>query len=447
MIKASLARLLMFGGIFLFTTASTGCEFSTELPIRKSSDNDLTTSSTERRSKVQSEDFFWPEGDTGFYVPPKKEEVRVNIKKDYRVIGDGHTDNSQMLQTALDQVSEAGGGTVFVPKGIYVFSGIEMRSNTRLLIKAGTIIRPPTKFSKGQRKKNKPSKLSKITMFQFGRDGERVENISVEGEGGDFIIELGAYEPGIAVFGMGNVENFRISSVHVKDALTKFSAITMGPSWSDSGERGYPSNGYVSNFTQVGASYGYGVVQTQAARNVFFENLSGVGGAVLRMETGAKRVNDEQYGGVSNLVARNISCKDGNAAVMISPHAIHNGAAIVEGVKSDGCGFAVRIAKGYVAKKYDNPDLEAGTFAKGTRVSNIHAKFGQNAQLKTKHYKFMPELLLNEISSKTEDGASFRGPSIGPVINTANFHIIIENITAEGFSDFPTISVKPAPRK
>lgn len=386
-----------------------------------------------------------PTGGTGFYSVTQNAEKNSDLMKDFGAIGDGKIDDSAKLQKALNKISNTGGGTVFIPKAQYVFSGIKIKSNTHIEIEAGTVIRPVKSFLKGGKAK-KGTKLSSITIFDFGKRSGQIENVSIVGKGGAYIVELHAYKPGITVFGMGNVDNFQISNVNVKDALTKFSAITMGPSAKKDTVRGFPTNGYVSNFTQTGAAYGYGVVQTQAAQNVLFENLHGEGGAVLRMETGAKGVNDDQFGGLANVIGKNISCKDGNAAFMISPHAMHNGVVAVDGVRSDGCGFAVRIGHGYIAKKYSNPNLEAGTYAQGTRVSNIHSKFGKNAQLKSKHFKYMPERLLGEIASESEDGSSHRGPSIAPVLNIANYPIEVSRVTSEGFSGTPDIATKRAPR-
>lgn len=394
----------------------------------------------------------YPAGETGFFSSTlTASAAAVNLRTDYDAVGDGQEDESQILQTALDDVSASGGGRIYIPKGTYVLSGITVPSNTHIEIEAGTVIRPVRVAYKNANKRkaaNKKKKLreASIMIFDLGKRSEKIENVSISGKNGSFSVELHDYEPGIVVFGLGNVQNFQIANVSVKDALTKFSAITMGPGGSKSGERGLPTNGYVTNFTQIGSHYGYGIVQTQAAKNVFFENLHGVGGAVLRMETGVKGMNDDQFGGISNLIGKNISCKDGNAAVMISPHAMHNGVVAVDGIRSEGCGFAVRVGNGYVAKKYTNPNLEAGTFAAGTTVSNVHAVFGENAQLKRKHFKFMPEGLLDKISSESEDGSSYRGPAIAPVVNLANYPMEITSVTSEGFFGTPDVVTKKALR-
>ena len=189
------------------------------------------------------------------------------------------------------------------------------------------------------------------------------------------------------------------------------------------------------------AAYGYGLVQIQAAESVRFENLSGTGGVTLRMEAGEKRMNYSQIGGMNNIVGRNISCTDGNAAVMISPHSMKNGVVTVDGVKSVGCGFAVRIADGYVATKYATPNLQPRTFAAGSSVKKVDATFGLKAQLKPKHFKYVPALLGNSIQDQieSEDGESVRGPAIAAVLNEASYLVTVENVTSHGSKDTPAI--------
>lgn len=444
---------MMFARAVLFSSAlflAFGCQAAPKETAKTPVKKDAVSNGWPAQAAPRSLELTMPSGKTGFYTAPNATLQTVDLKKDFGAVGDGIVDDSNSLQKALNKLSANGGGTIFIPKAEYVFSSVKIKSNTHIEIEAGTIIRPVESFVKGG-KKNKRTKLSSISIFEFGKRGGKIENVSIVGKDGAYIVQLHAYKPGIAVFSMGNVDNFRISNVNVNDSLTKFSAITMGPSDKKDTVRGFPTNGYVSNINQTGADYGYGVVQTQAAQNVFFENLHGVGGAVLRMETGAKGVNDDQFGGLANVIGKNISCKDGNAAYMISPHAMHNGVVAVDGVRSEGCGFAVRIGNGYIAKKYSNPNLEAGTYAQGSRVSNIHAKYGENAQLKSKHFKYMPERLLGKVSVDSGDVASskvkiYRGPSIAPVVNIANYPIEVTNVTSEGFSGTPDIATDPAPR-
>ena len=150
-------------------------------------------------------------------------------------------------------------------------------------------------------------------------------------------------------------------------------------------------------------------------------------------------MNDSQIGGIDNIVGKHISCTDGNAAVMISPHSMKNGVVKVDGVKSVGCGFGVRIGNGFISKKQTTPDLEGGTFAEGCSVKNVDATFGMNAQLKSKHYKYMPSQLEKSIKTESEDGESHRGPSIAAVLNDSNYKVDVENVEAHGFKYNPPV--------
>jgi len=68
---------------------------------------------------------------------PANPENFFNVKNSpYDAKGDGVTDDAQAIQSALDAASSAGGGTVFLPPGIYkvsthlsVPSGVELRGS------------------------------------------------------------------------------------------------------------------------------------------------------------------------------------------------------------------------------------------------------------------------------------------------------------------------------
>jgi hypothetical protein len=53
-------------------------------------------------------------------------------------VGDGKTDDTEALQTALDQCASRGGGTVFVPAGVYKIRPIHIGSRTTLHLDAGS---------------------------------------------------------------------------------------------------------------------------------------------------------------------------------------------------------------------------------------------------------------------------------------------------------------------
>lgn len=52
--------------------------------------------------------------------------------RNYGAIGDGVTDNTIAIQTAIDECTAAGGGTVLVETGTYLFYPLKLKSNVRL---------------------------------------------------------------------------------------------------------------------------------------------------------------------------------------------------------------------------------------------------------------------------------------------------------------------------
>ena len=60
--------------------------------------------------------------------------------KDYGAVADGITIVSAQVQKAVDACSEAGGGTVFFPKGIYVFGTVFLKDNVHINFEDGTDI-------------------------------------------------------------------------------------------------------------------------------------------------------------------------------------------------------------------------------------------------------------------------------------------------------------------
>jgi len=113
-----------------------------------------------------------------------------------------------------------------------------------------------------------------------------------------------------------------------------------------------PLNGIVRSGSACNAAYGYEIIQLQAATNVLFKDLYGFGGAILRLENGYSKMNNVQYGGNFDILARNIYIEQGNSTLMISPHAMYCGAADAVVIRSKGSGFDARIEGGFISKKY-----------------------------------------------------------------------------------------------
>jgi hypothetical protein len=404
----------------------------------KSDDTEIIDDNTDPKEEEEKEEEEEGEkipvltlNEADFYEMPTSFTLVKSFVTDYNADDSFATDDSAKLQQAIDEISLAGGGKLILPEGKYSFAEINMKSNVHIVVDDKAVIRPTLR-----------SDQKNFSMFSFGGDGVEIKNVSFSGSStSKFKIDLTQTDNiNVTVFSLRNLEGFLLSDFEIDDILTDFSSITFGLVEYNN-DYYWPKNGMIKNATTNNSDYGYGLIQAQAASNIYFKDLSGDGGVTLRFETGLKSMNNLQKGGIRDMFAENISCKNGNAAVMISPHAMHNGKVYVNGITSESCGFAVRIGGGYVASKYDqNIGLTAGSYEEVTLL-NIKATYGASkAQLKSKHYKYMPcdlreTVSIIPINDLEEDAKSYWGPSIAGVVDTSNFpmNYIKEDVEATGF--------------
>jgi len=132
---------------------------------------------------------------------------------------------------------------------------------------------------------------------------------------------------------------------------------------------------------------------------------------------------------------------------MVSPHAMQNGTVDIEGVYGENCGFVLRIENGFIATKYNaDSKIKVGSYEKVT-ARNIKGVYGTEAQLKSKHFKFMPcELhskirlsLDNENREALADVPIYIGPSIAVVMDTEDYPTEISKVEAIGFVTQPIV--------
>ncbi|SDW85606.1 hypothetical protein SAMN05444411_102318 [Lutibacter oricola] len=362
----------------------------------------------------------------------------VNLKKDYGLKDDNAKNNqSYKLRKAIGEVNAKGGGNIVIPKGVYSLSSIYLKSNVHILIEAGTVIKPM---------------LGEGVVFNLSTDKKDekknpklfVENVSVRGKGGAFIIDYHTRkykDRQRAIIGK-MVKNFLIQDMIVKDNYSVFCGITLAPSnekvkdvsnW----EVSRPTFGTIKNITHYKASPGYGLVQCHGAQNVHFENLYAEGGVSFRLEVGANNKNV----GVYDLTAKNIINKNGRCAVMLGPHSAKNGIIKVDGVKSISSTFAVTVGDGGVKK--DAPDQTPGYFHKDSSIDNIVAIYGKSAQVKGPTFLEYPKVSdYFEHLKVFSDGKFYEGPAVTAVhYGPTTYNIKIgKNIKMEGF---PHMNDKP----
>ena len=372
------------------------------------------------------------DNESNFYKPIENKGIVKNLEKDYGVKTNLDKSATLKIQKAVDELSGKGGGTLHIPKGNYLLSTIVFKSNVHIIVDKDVVI-----ILKQEVKNN--------TLFAMGEKNQpTVKNVSItcSDKNKKFVVDLTNSGDVPSVVTMGNVENFLISGFEVKDNFTKFSSIRMGID-ENNGSYFYPTNGIIKNCSTINSHYGYGLIQSQSCKNVLFKDLSGIGGVTLRLETGAKNVNDLQVGGNFNVVARNISGKNGNAVIMVSPHALQNGTVDIDGAYGESCGFVLRIENGFIASKYNKDSkIQVGSYEQVT-AKNIKGVYGTEAQLKSKHFKFMPCELRSQIhpSPENENRATlgtvpiFTGPAIGVVVVTDEYPTSISNVEAIGFNN------------
>ncbi|MDZ8117077.1 DUF7594 domain-containing protein [Pontiella agarivorans] len=363
-----------------------------------------------------------------FYDPSCETHAVVTNVMDFGAVGDGVVNDSAAFQAAIDSVTANGGGDVDVPEGTYLLKGIRLKSNVHLRVDSSAVLNldVPTDGSSGG------------TMITIDGHPDWLENSSVQGVGGKFTVNFPEGSKGTRFIQVKKARNFLLSDFHVNGNLSAYSSVVFGPSGFDEATRGMPTQGTMRNVSISNSEYGYGLIQSQACDSILFTNLHANGGVALRMETGWDKMGNLQYGGVFNVVGRNISAENAKAAVMMAPVGLQQGLVDIDGVYATNCASAVQISAGGLRNLY-NPDIFPGTYAEGSSVRNVTAVFGMSAQ-----YKKMPDEYPSEFSglfsnvSHSVYGAPIIGPSLSAV-NNSNERVTIENVKTYGFDYVPPI--------
>lgn len=366
--------------------------------------------------------------EANFYTPPANYNVTKNLVTDYNVDNSFSTDDSQVLQQAIDDITAAGGGKLVISAGDYTLSEISIPSNVHIEIDSGTTIRPST------RPDNK-----NYDIFKIGEESPNTvaptKNVSIVGINGNFTIDLRyANNKNVRCFFYRNCSNFYLANLTVLDTKSIFAAVEYGGVNVDGTVYG-PTNGILKNIEVYDAHYGYGMVQVQYGRNILFKNLFGLGGTTLRLESHYKTyfgTDCSNY--IDDIVGRGISSENGNSSVMLSPHFVKNGYVDISDITSKGSGFAVRVEKGYTTSDEQAAGLTPGWFHSTSALSDIKATFTlSEAQLKEKHFQYMPCYLRPYI---VEDQGSiiYSGPSIAAVVDRDNYDLQVDEseITVSG---------------
>ncbi|PKQ60515.1 hypothetical protein BZG02_18800 [Labilibaculum filiforme] len=275
---------------------------------------------------------------------------------------------STELQMLIDNNKEHG-AIIKIPKNIYAWGEVQLRSKIQLEIEKNTIIKPLN---------NSVKRLFSIGIYGTG---ERVTDVSIVGDGGKFTVDLSAsanLNKQMAVVKVGRVSNFRIANFRIKERRTALASILVSYIKSDIDNEPFPKNGVIEEINQIGISHtGYGLVQGYSASKVLFKNLSCIGGVTLRLETddrtmkGAVKDGGKAFG-LNEVYAYGIRCTSGICPLMLSPHFSQNGMIHAKSITAVGCAFAVRVEQGFV-EVFDTNKAYAPTTAGGIEFRNFIA--------------------------------------------------------------------------
>lgn len=339
------------------------------------------------------------------------------------------SDHSGIIQAAIDDVNANGGGTVLIQatgsKRVYnIRQEVQLKSNVHIRVAPNVV------FTSDYR--------NKIILFSAGKNGNRrITNFSFccSENGDSFQFDFsnrtaGEKEGGAIAVAVGAAENFRIADIVVRDNYTPYSSVVLN--LLDDEEGGatkymFARKGIVENLTTFTGHYGYGTVQCQAAQNVLFRNLTGEGGATLRLESGAiGKANLEDRGiRIDRVFAQHISCTNGQSAVTLSPHTINNGVVFIDDVTAVSCECGAVIAAGFLSAKKGQKDKDGnpingyiyGWFDSNSVISNVRVVYGTEAQLRNQRRIFVPcsqKYLISE--TRNPDNESYKGPTVAGIV-------------------------------
>ncbi|MFR9522298.1 MAG: glycosyl hydrolase family 28-related protein, partial [Rikenellaceae bacterium] len=160
------------------------------------------------------------------YVDKIKEvKVRKDAVKDFGMESSVWKDQSAELQSAIAELSELGGGVLYLPYGTYLFRGVRMMSNVHIVIAEGATLKPYW------------GDQNKVCMFSFSNDNskssEYIENCSIRAEKGSYIVNYSEVpknqKAGIRFAAFKMVKNFSVADADIKDNYTTYCAFSLSP--------------------------------------------------------------------------------------------------------------------------------------------------------------------------------------------------------------------------
>ena len=343
-------------------------------------------------------------------------------------------DDSAVFQKAIDEVAEAGGGRVIVPTGNYQLANVKLANDVHLVFDGPSTIHPHVEgVGRG----------TAIAVFAMGTESF-TKNTSIRGINGWTRFVFDNHRE-LRAFVVADTRNFLLSNFNIEDTRTIFCAVEMtGRGQNADGSFKIPTGGTVQHIRNSNAHYGYGTIQAQSSKSVMFKDIESIGGVALRLETGWKTMNATQTGGVFDIHADDIAVHSGQAAVMLMPHSMHNGAFYGKNIHSTASEYALLVENGSL-HKFNDKEIEKLGLTKGTfefiNVDGVDAVYS-DGPIETRwvhllHYPKELHAKIYHIPSGYDH--RYRGPAIAavsvPDLKAPNLKIA--KVVARGFAHHP----------
>lgn len=338
--------------------------------------------------------------------------------------GNDTGDDSDILNAAINNVSNHGGGVLTIPKVVgkeFIYlRNVDLKDNVHIKISPQVVIRP---WYGGKRPNN-------IIVFGLGKSTP-VKNVAITSTIEDssnpseyFTVELpGGDTERVKFLEIKSCLNFKVSGIKFLDSQTVFSNIECNLPNNQSREEGrLPTNGLIKNILSYKNHVGYGVVQIRAGKNILFKNLDGEGGITLRIESGIPSVVTSSEASINNVVGRNLIVRNGDAVAVLSPHRINQGKIDLSGIQAFNSTNVIQLAAGFLDAKGGVDNF--GVFSSDSYIDDItKVSGGFGAQIKDKDIALYPCNMQQEIynnQGNDSDGESTIGKSLSVVRNSAN---------------------------
>lgn len=130
----------------------------------------------------------------------------INVKDaPYNALGNGSANDTSAIQAAIDAANAAGGGTVYFPRGTYMFTTLTLRDNVVLLgeSRLASIL-----------KTSGPASAQSALLVGSGRSGITVTNLTIDGNG------HANAAAALYITGSGTDKNFALRGCRIQNFTT-----------------------------------------------------------------------------------------------------------------------------------------------------------------------------------------------------------------------------------